>query len=80
LPEKFFCDLDHFVLLVCYAININHEERDTMNNEFLKGLDEELTGLIRERRELEANGQNTQDVKEEIRNIRRLIRAELIPA
>lgn len=51
-----------------------------MNNEYLKGLDEELTGLIRERRELEANGQNTQDVKEEIRNIRRLIRAELIPA
>lgn len=51
-----------------------------MNNEYLKGLDEELTALLAERRQLAANGQNTEDVKEEIRNIRRLIRAELIPA
>lgn len=51
-----------------------------MNNEYLKGLDEELQRLIAERRELERTRQNTEDVKEEIRNIRRLIHAELVPA
>jgi hypothetical protein len=50
------------------------------NNDYLMNLDLELRHLLAERRVAEAAGECVADLKIEIMNIRRLIRAELVPA